>query len=135
MQIKLAPKTVHELSTELERYPSGAQVICGPGYMGPKLEYHPRRFGGEPMIEFGIFSADKNPDLRPEIVPEVTVEEFMKLLAGIPGSTRECWKGGDVTFVSSQEVYIGLEGEVGLAVVGTTYSKTYNVVSILTAEI
>lgn len=110
--------TLNGLIERLKNCPKKAQVVFGPGYMGPKLDWHPQRFERGIMLEFGTYAADHNPHLRPEIVPEVTVAEFIRFLEGIPGSERQMWKGGEMIAREHDVVLIGLDGEVGWAITG-----------------
>lgn len=115
------PLTLDELTRQLNLVDPTKQVIFGPGYMGPVIGpdcYNPIRFYEGVALEFGIYSADHHPKLRPQIVPEVKVEEFIKFLQTIPGSQKEMWKGGIVEFGDDAHVFIGLFGEVPMSVVG-----------------
>jgi hypothetical protein len=121
------PLRLENLIAELERCDPGKKVVLGPGYMVPKLDYNVQRFNGGLQLEFGISSWDHHRHLRPkkkDLVPEVTVEQYLTFLKEIPGSTREWWKGGTEFFTLKHKCLIGLPGEVGLGIVGVFESRS-----------
>jgi hypothetical protein len=112
------------------------QVIFGPGYMGPKLEFEPIRFDYGVALAFGIYSRDHHPELRVKkyLVPEIKVSQFLEFLNTIPGSEREGWKGGTISFNFDTPVHIGLFGEVPMGVVGV-YEGSFSVTIMSVADL
>lgn len=128
--------TLEQLITRLGDCNPGKIVWMGPGYCGPKLEWYPQRFDYQVQLEFGITSWDHNKHLRPrkkDLVPEVTVAQYLEFLREIPGQKRELWKGGQYTASLQSQVCIGLFGEVAMDVVGV-HEGSYDV-TILSARL
>jgi hypothetical protein len=119
--IESRPWTLERLITRLQDCIPTKQVIMGPGYCGPKLEFYPSRFMSDGVqLAHGCYAQDHNPELRPKkyLVPEVSVKVYLEFLRTIDGKEMEGWKGDWYRLTNEFYCYIGLPGEVGLGVVG-----------------
>ena len=126
--------TLSGLISLLQNCDPSKTLWVGPGYLAPTKEWNPRRFDYMIQLEFGCTDWDHNKDLRPkkkDLVPEITVGEYLEWLGTIPGQRRELWKGGDYVAALDSEVCVGLFGEVPMDVVGVHEGRYGDVTLVL----